>query len=64
MATSSIKKNFVISSKKSALEVAKHLLEVENTDTPTLKRPRVSHLVIADQISSYFASMDKDAAGR
>ncbi len=55
MATSSIKKNFIISSKKSALEIATQLLNVENSMSPTLNRPRISKQVAADQLVSYFS---------
>ncbi len=53
MATSSIKKNFVINSKKSAIELANRLLEVENAVVPTLNRPRISRLVGMDGVASF-----------
>ena len=55
MATTSIKKNFVINSKKSALEIASKLVDVEKTVVPTLYRPRISRLVMSEQILSYFS---------
>lgn len=54
MATSSIKKNFVINSKKSAIELANRLLEVENAVVPTLNRPRISRLVGVEGVASFF----------
>ncbi len=53
MPTSSIKKNFVINSKKSAIELANRLLEVENSVVPTLKRPRISRLVGMDGVACF-----------
>ena len=55
MATTSIKKNFVINSKKSALEIASQLIDVEKSVMPTLNRPRISRSVTSDQIISYFS---------
>ena len=62
MATSSIKKNFVISNKKSAIEIVTQLLDIENTITPTLDRPRISHSVRSDQLISYFSGKDFNSA--
>ena len=64
MATTSIKKNFVINSKKSALEIASQLIDVENTVMPTMNRPRISRPVTADQILSYFSKADLKTDGR
>lgn len=55
MATSSIKKSFVISNKKSALEIANQLIDVEKSVTPTLNRPRISQTVAAKQVLSYLS---------
>ena len=55
MATSSIKKSFVVSGKKSALEIANQLIDVEKTVTPTLNRPRISQPVEAKYVFSYLA---------
>ncbi|MBQ4379493.1 MAG: hypothetical protein II821_09915 [Treponema sp.] len=60
MATTSIKKNFVINSKKSALEIASKLVDVEKTVVPTLNRPRISHPVMSEQILSYFSESKSD----
>lgn len=60
MATSSIKKNFVINSKKSAVEIAKELINIEQSDTPTLNRKRIAKPVLAENIISYF-SIEKNA---
>ncbi|MCR5623316.1 MAG: hypothetical protein K6G18_15860 [Treponema sp.] len=63
MATSSIKKSFVISSKKSALEIATQLLNVENSMPPTLNRPRKSKPVAANQLVSYFSEKEQIPSG-
>ena len=60
MATTSIKKNFVINSKKSALEIASKLVDVEKTVMPTLNRPRISRPVMPEQILSYFSDSKTD----
>ena len=58
MATTSIKKNFVINSKKSALEIASQLIDIEKSVIPTLNRPRISRPVMPDQILSFFSKTD------
>lgn len=58
MATTSIKKNFVVNSKKSALEIASQLIDIENSVIPTLNRPRISRPVVSDQILSFFSKTD------
>ena len=63
MATSSIKKSFIISSKKSALEIANQLIDVEKTVTPTLNRPRISRVIMSNQVLSYLSKTDALPAG-
>ena len=60
MATSSIKKNFVVNSRKSALELANQLLEVENAIIPTLNRPRISHRLEADKLMIFLTNRSKE----
>ena len=64
MATTSIKKNFVINSKKSALEIANQLVDVEESAIPTLNRPRISRPVTSEQILSYFSEATSRAYRR
>lgn len=64
MATSSIKKNFVINSKKSALEIATQLLNIENSCIPTLNRSRISKPVMGEQLAAYFSNADTEIGGR
>ncbi len=64
MATTSIKKNFVINSKKSALEIANQLVDIEKSTIPTLNRPRISHPVMSEQILSYFSEATSKADRR
>lgn len=53
MATSSIRKNFVINSKKSAVEIAQQLIDSEKMPLPSIYHLRLAKMLCGDELLKF-----------
>lgn len=64
MATSSIRKNFVISSKKSAVEIAEQLINSETLPLPSSSRSRSSKLLYGDDLLRFLKKAENKSQSK
>lgn len=63
MATSSIRKNFVVNSKKSAMEIASQLVSAENTSLPKTDRKHISNVLRGEGLLNFLRKSENKTRG-
>ena len=63
MATSSIRKNFVINSKKSAVEIAQQLIDSEKMPLPSINRLGLAKMLCGDELLKFLEKADSKIKG-
>lgn len=63
MATSSIRKNFVINSKKSAVEIAQQLIDSEKMPLPSINRLGLAKMLCGDELLKFLKKTDSKIKG-
>lgn len=63
MATSSIRKNFVINSKKSAVEIAQQLIDSEKMPLPSINRLGLAKMLCGDELIKFLKKADSKIKG-
>lgn len=63
MATSSIRKNFVINSKKSAVEIAQQLIDSEKMPLPSINRLGLAKMLCGDELLKFLKKADSKIKG-
>lgn len=63
MATSSIRKNFVVNSKKSAMEIASQLVSAENISLPKTDRKHISNVLRGEELLNFLKKSENKTRG-